>query len=194
MENNEDSQSPTPTQNQNNNQADQTNNSGNYSQYIDPEYQKKQKKKKILLILISVIVAFAVIATVVIVVASMSSSPSDSTNESVNVTQICEDEECFTERFSLCQPTKYQESEGNSTVAYEIPGIQEVGCIVSLKYVSNDDEEIVGKEMTCDFDNELDFREALALVDEYPEDFECKGSLIDFYNGLEKEALMLYGI
>jgi hypothetical protein len=48
--------------------------------------------------------------------------------------------------------------------------------------------------MTCDFDNELGFREALALASEYPEDYECEGSLIDFYNELEEEARLLYGI
>jgi hypothetical protein len=183
MDNDKDSQSPDQDVSR---QPAPTGNNEAYSQYIDPDYQKKRKKRKLLLIIASVTAVLIVIIVSVVIAASLSSGDSNNDNDAntsantVNVIETCEDEECFTERFSSCQPTKYEESEGNSRVEYEIPGIQNVGCIVSLKYVSNDDEEIVGKEMTCDFDNELDFYSSAELVFAYPDDYECEGSLVDY--------------
>jgi hypothetical protein len=183
---------------QNNNQAASGESNEAYNQYIDPDFQKKQQKKKLWLILASSIAALVFIVIVVVIAATLSSDGDNKVNEApggtVNVVETCTTEECFNERFFFCQPTKYELSEGNNIVEYEIPGIQEVGCIVSLKNIDNEDKDIIGKEMSCDFDNELSFREALALVDEYPEDYECEGSLVDFYNGLEEEANLLYEI
>ncbi len=184
------------------NETDETNEA--YNKYIDPDYQEKQKKKKLMII---AIVAFAILAVTILVavIAASLSSPSEPssgnnlTNENETsdfVTAVCEDEACFEEKFSLCQPAKYegQGPEESSTVEYAIPGVQNVGCLVSLKYLDSKDKEIIGKEMTCDFDNESSFREALALADEYPQDHECEGSLIDFYDSAGDKARSLYGI
>lgn len=191
--------------NQNKNQPPAPDAKGEYNQYIDPDYQKKQKKKKMLIIAISVSAVLITIILVAVIASSLSSpsKPSVSENGASNnggntggVTAVCEGEQCFAEKFSLCQPAKYegQGPEENSTVEYTIPGVQNVGCLVSLKYLDSEDEEIIGKEMTCDFDNESSFRESLTLVDEYPDDHECGGSLVDFYNSVEDETRSLYGI
>jgi hypothetical protein len=170
--------------NQNNAQPPANSNNETYGKYIDPDYKKKQQKKKALLIIALSVGGLIFIAIFVILAATLfSNSKGDSTTPSektVNVIETCEDEECFTQRFSLCQPSKYKESEGGNTVEYEIPGIHDVGCIVSLKYINNDDEEIVGKEMTCDFDNDIDFYSSAELVFANPADFECEGSLVEY--------------
>ncbi len=164
-------------QNQNQTGSDNATNKA-YGQYIDPEYHNKQKKKKLLIITASILAALIVIAAVAAITVN-SSNQSNSAEEPATAVEVCTDEECFNERFSLCQPAKYEASEENSTVEYEVTGIREIGCLVSLKYVSSEDEEIVGKGMTCDFDNELEFHDSAHLVFAYHEDYECEGELTE---------------
>lgn len=194
MENDKGSQNP--AQNQNDNRNLQTDNGKGYGQYIDPDYQNKRKRKTIILVTIIAIIVLGIITAVAVFALSSGSNDSDSTNEAVNVVENCEDEECFNEKFSLCQPASYegQGFEENTTIEYKISGVQNVGCLVTLEYLSSADQRIIGKEMTCDLNNELEFRRTLEIADEYPDDFDCQGSLVDFYNQLEEEALMFYGI
>ncbi|MEX2014908.1 MAG: hypothetical protein WD885_03145 [Candidatus Saccharimonadales bacterium] len=168
-----------------------------YSQYIDPDFKEKQKKKKLLIIVGAITAVLAILGVVAAVVFFASSDSSGNVPQQATETvKDCEDELCFEEQFSLCQMSTYegQGPEEDSKAEYKIPGIVNIGCLVTVKYLESADAEIVGKEMTCDFDNELGFREALELVNEYPEDYECEGSLIDFYNELTEEAELLYGI
>jgi hypothetical protein len=151
-----------------------------YSQYIDPDFKEKQKKKKLLLIVGVAIAILAILVVVAIIAFSASSDQKGAPAEPAETVKACEDERCFEEQFALCQMAVYegQGPEENSKVEYKIPGITEVGCLVTVKYLESTDTEIIGKEMTCDFDNEVPFNESLSLVKEYPDDYECEGELV----------------
>lgn len=151
-----------------------------YNQYIDPNYQQKKKKKQKLIIFGAVLAVIAVVVAAVILALSLSSGQDNSTAKPVDVVKACDDKQCFDENFLLCQPARYESIEENSTVVYEISGIQEVGCLVSLKYINSEEQELIGKEMTCDLDNEVAFDESLSLAKEYSNDYECEGELKDY--------------
>lgn len=169
-------------QKQNTNQPEQPDDGPEYKQYLDPDYHKKQKKKKTLLITGSIAAALVVITIVSIVAFSLSSDKKDNGNQTpaVNVVEACDSYECFNKNFNLCLPAIYEESEGASTAKYEVLGIKKIGCMTSLKYTKNEDKNLFGKQMTCDFDNELDFYTAAELVFNYLEDYECEGDLAEY--------------
>lgn len=148
-------------------------------QYTDPK--NNQGKKKILLIaLVVVLGAIAAVAIALSFSLDTGQSPENAGNESAGTVQACEDEECFSERFSSCQPTRYEVSEGQEVVEYEILGTEDINCPISLRYTSSEDEELVGKGMTCDFDNSLDLRSAARLAFTFPANYECQGELADY--------------
>lgn len=157
-----------------------------YGQYIDPDYHKKQKKKKQLLIVGVVAGALVLIIVAIVIALSLSSekntaeNPANTSGDEAAITKNCEDEQCFEEQFSLCLPATYRETAGNNVIDYKITGVKEVGCLASFKYVSSDVTEVAGKDMTCDFDDQLDFQSATQLAFDYPADYECEGSLADY--------------
>lgn len=157
-------------------------NNQSYGKYIDPEYQKKQQKRKMLLVAAIAGAAAIVVAAAILVALTLGSNSGEDNNiaEPVEVTEACEDKECFEQNFSLCQPAKYTATEQEGTTEYEITGIKEVGCLVSLTYLTSDNKDLIGKEMTCDFDNEVVFDESLSLVKTYMDDYECEGELKEY--------------
>lgn len=178
MDNDKDPQNPTP--NQNENQSIQTSNNGNYNQYIDPDYQKKQKKKKLLLIASLVAGILTIIIIVALAALSLSSS-SDNTNEdnSVNVTQICEDEECFDESFIQCEQAVYlNELDVNSDFSeeYTILGPENDSCLVSYKSIEQTEDEQIIEATVCSVDSSKKFLLALTEALDNPEEHSCSGS------------------
>lgn len=180
MDENKDSQNP--IQNQNPNQ--QPNNSYNYDQYLDLNPQNNRKKKAVLVILI--IVVLALITGGIVWALSGSSDQTNNTGQSGDTSAgaednvpVCEDEDCFRENFAQCQPASYESFEGNAYAKYEISAEKDVGCPVKLTYTS-EDQSIVSREMTCYFDNELDFDEAASLVFKSPDAYGCEGDLLDY--------------
>ena len=101
----------------------------------------------------------------------------------------CADAECFSQRFSKCLPAEYTYNEAGSSIKYAITGAQSIGCSVSVEYLKAQYlSSAVGKQMTCDFDNRLDFQTAAQNVFHYPADYACKGTLVDLFQNLNNTA------
>lgn len=172
----------TPATDQNIGQTSQPDNSGNYSQYIDPDYQKKQKNKKILLIT-GIIVAALLIIMAAAAVALLAGSDGDSqTTDNSPAKQICDGTPCFEVNFQTCTPSEYTYQEGDiSTVKYKVLGQGEIGCSIEMQYITSKYQpEIQGKSMVCDFDNTIDLDSAVQNVLDYPDDYACEGELAEF--------------
>lgn len=180
MDSNEDSQNPAPDQD--NNQPAQPDDTGNYNQYLDPDYQKKQKKKKSLLITGVIAGALVIIGTAVTVALLASSGSGSRTAESPSVVQTCDDATCLEVNFHTCTPSEYTYQESDiSSVKYKIQGPGETGCLVDMEYlISKYQPEVQGKSMVCDFDNTVDLDSAVQNVLDYPDDYACQGELAEF--------------
>lgn len=147
-------------------------------QYTDP--YNNRKKKKIFIILATVIILGAIVA--ITLALSGSSDQSSSSEEQVGTTaETCIDETCFAEKYFSCQPAAYEAAEEQvEIIIYEILEPTETGCRISLEYISSSSEELIGKGMICNFENEVGFRPATSLVLSYPQDYVCEGALADY--------------
>lgn len=107
------------------------------------------------------------------------STPSQTTTEKVNITQTgnagglevktnintivtktvdCGDKICFNKKFSTCESATIQsDTQGLGAVSYKILGPAPGGCSITMKYTKNPNPDWVNKEMTCTFDNKVDF-------------------------------------
>jgi len=83
-------------------------------------------------------------------------------NIKADVTEIvnCGAEDCFQKKFSACQPATYKADTGFVATEYKIIGPADSGCKVTFKYTTNPNPEWVNKEMTCTFDNKIDFEKS----------------------------------
>ena len=91
----------------------------------------------------------------------------------------CLDETCMNEYFKTCHPASLETESPLGNVFYKITGKSANGCRVTWKYVDHRNENWVGKEITCEFDNSKTFLEAArdnfdALISDK---VECTGSL-----------------
>lgn len=146
-------------------------------QYTDPENNSGKKKT---MIIIAVIIILGGIVAVTLALSGSFGQPSNPDEETEKVVDTCVEEECFKERFFSCQSAAYELSEEEDIIRYEILGPTETGCRTSLEYLNSSDPEHAGRSMVCDFENELGFRSATALVLSYPQDYGCEGELIEY--------------
>ncbi len=80
-----------------------------------------------------------------------------------NVTETvdCGNEGCFQQKFAACQPATFGTNvEGFAGVQNKIIGPAAGGCKVTFKYTKNPNPNWVNKEMTCAYDNKVDFFKA----------------------------------
>lgn len=94
---------------------------------------------------------------------------------------------CFEDLFADCvegETLLYEVNEISSL--YEIIGEQDDFCEVNVMFQNAPDERYLGKEMSCLYDNTLDFEEALQVVEENltTEANSCSGSLYDELSNL----------
>lgn len=156
-------------------------NAPGYEQYLGVP-QKKRKNKLIFIVL--GIFALLIILTLIAAFALNSQDNTKTTPTSDNKIEVqCSDEKCFNTNFSDCFPTYYEEKDvAGTTFGYKIPGTKDIGCDVTVKYVSGPDPDLVNSEMTCDFDNQIDFKKSLINAYLYPDDYNCSGSLSEHFN------------
>ncbi|MEA2112973.1 MAG: hypothetical protein U9P50_03335 [Patescibacteria group bacterium] len=102
-------------------------------------------------------------------------------NVNAPVITACSDKDCFEENFAKCDlATVEVEVEGLSglvgqdvTYRYEIIGPKGAYCEVESKFVKNPNQDWVGKEMICQYDNSQNFDTAVEDMDR------CSGELYD---------------
>lgn len=147
-------------------------------QYNNPQDNRGKKKVIIVALLVVVLGVTAAVTMLILSPSDSSQNSSEGTgDDTTKAIEVCETEECFNEKFISCQPAQYVISEGDKVTEYKIPNTQEINCPVSVKYIKGSNQELIGKDMTCNFDNSLDFRSALNLAITFPADYECEGDL-----------------
>lgn len=146
-------------------------------QYTDPE--NNSGKKKTLIIIAVIIILGGIIAAILALSGSFGQS-SNPDEEAERVVDTCVEEACFVERYSSCQAATYEAIEETGLINYEISEPTETGCLISFEYLGNNNAELIGKSMSCNFENEVDFRSATTLVLSYPQDYGCEGELIEY--------------
>lgn len=103
---------------------------------------------------------------------------------------VCNDLPCFYDKFEYCTEATVIHTETISTVReYEIIRLAEDGCRVRTTIIEDHDPKLIGKQMTCTYDNSKDFR--FATRDAHVTYDACSGELADIYReGLvEKQYL-----
>jgi len=90
----------------------------------------------------------------------------------LEVNSSCGGMECFEQKFSECAPaTLSSKLTENLIYFYEIIGLKNGLCEVKSKFIANPNPEWVDKEMTCLYDNTLDFETAVQNMEN------CQGAL-----------------
>lgn len=79
----------------------------------------------------------------------------------VTTTVDCGTESCFEKKFAACEPATLQADAGIGAVAYTIKGATAGGCKMSMKYTAIPNPDWLNKEMTCVYDNKLNFQTSL---------------------------------
>lgn len=84
----------------------------------------------------------------------------------IKTTVDCKDANCFNQKFISCEPATLQADDGVGYGAanYKIIGKTATGCNITFKYTKYPDPSWVNKEMTCEFDNKLDFKASMTKV------------------------------
>ncbi|MGV8141848.1 MAG: hypothetical protein ACP5NW_05395 [Candidatus Woesearchaeota archaeon] len=98
----------------------------------------------------------------------------NSTPEDLAISFGCEEYSCFNEYFSRCERAKATNTIGlleNLSYYYEILGPKEGLCEVKSKFIQNPNPEWIDKEMTCLYNNTMDFETAVTYMDK------CEGPL-----------------
>jgi hypothetical protein len=74
----------------------------------------------------------------------------------------CGSTDCFQQKFAVCQPATVNINAGGlGAVAYKIIGPVTGGCKMIFKYTTNPNPNWVNKEMTCTYDNKIDFQKSI---------------------------------
>ncbi len=87
-------------------------------------------------------------------------------NIKTDVTQTvdCGSEDCFHQKFAVCQPSTLKADAGFASVEYKIIGPATGGCKMTFQYTTNPNPDWVNKEMTCTFDNKISFDASIEKV------------------------------
>lgn len=156
-----------------------TETSSNYPAY--PEYpqpapaNKPQKPRKLVIFAAGLILLLVLISAALFIQAKLNRSNA----------VACADEKCFDQHFSKCLPAAYTSNNQGGSIRYTILRRQEVGCSVSVKYLKATYlTSVVGKTMTCDFDNTKSFQTAAQNVFHFPADYGCTGNLVDLFKNI----------
>lgn len=98
----------------------------------------------------------------------------------------CVTKECLYQNFSSCNPSSAEFGLGDVSttqleVYYQILGLVPGGCKMSYRYTQNPNPDWINKDITCVYDNKLDFQQA--LTEEMNEvtlgTSDCSGPLMD---------------
>lgn len=76
----------------------------------------------------------------------------------------CGSENCFQQKFTTCEPATLKSDAGFASVDYKIIGPAAGGCAMTFMYTKNPNPAWMNKEMTCTFDNTIDFQKSVANV------------------------------
>lgn len=71
---------------------------------------------------------------------------------------VCTDSKCFEAKFVACDEGTYTADQGTAAISYDILGANDGGCLISVVYTKNPNEDWEGKSMTCTFDNTQKFQ------------------------------------
>ncbi|MBI4034083.1 MAG: hypothetical protein HY378_00860 [Candidatus Brennerbacteria bacterium] len=101
-------------------------------------------------------------------------------------TTNCVGEDCFEQKFAVCQPATFSADAGFAAVDYKIIGPAAGGCRMTLKYTVNPNPEWVNKELTCIFNNQIDFQKSVesAFNKVLGGSLVCEGSLYNIIRSL----------
>ena len=72
----------------------------------------------------------------------------------------CVDKNCFQSKFSKCEPATLKADIAFASAEYKIVEPANGGCKMTFKYTKNPNPEWVNKEMTCSFDNKIEFEKS----------------------------------
>lgn len=86
------------------------------------------------------------------------------------------DQSCFEGYFATCSPAFFEADIGIASYYYEITGLQGELCAVDSHFTNNPNPDYLEKEMTCLYDNSLDFEDAIQDMST------CEGELADILN------------
>lgn len=90
----------------------------------------------------------------------------------------CGSLDCFKGKFANCEKAQVTYTLlDNLVYYYEILGPDGNACNVKSKFIKNPNPSWVGKEMTCNYDNSLDFNEAVKDMSQ------CHGELYNLMTG-----------
>jgi len=161
-----------------------------YEKYLDPARQTKKRNKLIAIIL--AVIILIILAVIIVVFALQKDDGIGTDSATVTPVEVCADEACFSQHFKACTPASFETVYEGDTVRFEVTGVQDVGCRTKLQYIASADTEVAGnEEMTCDMDNELDYKTATEAATTYPDDYECSGSMLELYEDLKANAVPL---
>jgi hypothetical protein len=158
-----------------------------YQQYLGPDSGPPKDRRKLIILVLAGLFAVLITALAVVLLSSNKNKSGQSGDTQTQVTTICQDESCLEQNFAQCLPAEYTFDEaGGSIFKYTVTGIQDVGCDVKMEYVTSKySPEYVGKDMTCEFDNRLDFRSAVRNVVNFPQDYDCSGDLLPLFQAAD---------
>ncbi len=152
------------------------------------EQDQGQKKRPFLLITIGIIVAIIVIVGIFYFTNKVSDKEESVIDVNINieanpeVITDCGDIDCFKEQFSECKSSKVTYVLTNTiTYYYEILGPKDDFCNVKSWFINNPNPEYIDKEMTCQYDNSLDFDTAVSDLSR------CEGPLYYLLRGQYEE-------
>lgn len=79
-----------------------------------------------------------------------------------STTSNCDTLACFSQKFARCEPSEFQSQETlGASAYYKIIGVVPGGCSMVFKYPRNPNPNWMNKEMTCTFDNKIDFEKSV---------------------------------
>jgi hypothetical protein len=98
----------------------------------------------------------------------------------------CGSEDCFEQKFTLCEPASLELDIGFAAFHYQILGPAAGGCKMTVKYTKNPNADWVDKEMTCVFDNKIDFEKSAqnTINGVIKDEVVCEGELYDIFHSL----------
>lgn len=160
-----------------------------YQQYLGPEGGSSKNRRKFMIVGLTGLFIILIAATAIILLIGGKKS-GQSGQSQTPVAAMCRDESCLEQNFAQCLPAEYTADAGDiSKIKYTITGPADVGCNTQAEYLANKYiPEFVGKKMTCEFDNTIDFPVAVKNAFLYPDAYNCQGDLVSAISGLDNTA------
>ena len=95
-------------------------------------------------------------------------------NAEIEASSSCGDMACFNQKFSTCAVSNLTlTAMDNLIYYYEILGPKNSSCEVKSRFLANPNPSFIGKDMTCLYDNNIDFETSVADISR------CQGPLFD---------------